>query len=393
MKRTANKGVIWKLCILSCLLPLCVPGQETSDAAIAQLNGVLASGNEAELKSLEQRLMSAPASMSTLLAVGVVLAQHEKFADAATVFDFCSRRFPESFEAKYNLALARVGLTEYSDAFSALNSITPKTGNQRAAVEYLSGKVFLATNHLKEAQKSLADAYAQQPAEENYALDLSLLYIRSAAYVKAIEVLQSSLAIHPKSGDLALELALADVLAGRFAEGIALCRTLQEQDVSSSTTRLIAAFAYCAEKNYKASETEATAGLRLAQPNPYLYYLRARAVWDSGVSNGREVMDDLSRAIQQMPSCGVCLMLRSRVFEALNEDDSAIADLKKALDSNSNQAAAWYRLSVLYRKAGLPQKASDALQHFRSMRGDGSDEEVENFRKLFLDGISPQTTQ
>ena len=220
-------------------------------------------------------------------------------------------------------------------------------------MHYLTGKVFLATNHLQEAQKDLAIAYAQRPGEENYALDLALLYIRSAAYVPAIEVLRPASAAHPESEELAIELALADALAGRYSDGISICRRLEQQDPALPVTRLIAAFSYCTEKNHKACEAEASAGLASPHPHPYLYYLRARALWDSGATDHTQALADVSKAIEQIPECTACLLLRSSIYEALEDDRSAIGDLKKAVEGAAQPASAWYRLCVLYRKLGL----------------------------------------
>jgi tetratricopeptide (TPR) repeat protein len=342
---------------------------------------------------VEQKLLSAQTPMDTLMAAGVLLAEHERLTDAAALFERCAQQYPSSFEAKYNLALARIGLAEYSTALEALNSIAPGTADQKAAVQYLTGKIFVATNHLEEAQKSLANAYAQHPGEENYALDLALLYIRSAAYVPAIEVLRPALAAHPESQELALELALADALAGRYGDAILLCRSLQQQDPGLSAARLIAAFAYCTEKDYKACEGEASAGLTSPHPHPYLYYLRARARWDSDATDHAPILADVSKAIEQIPGCSVCYLLRSSLYEASRDDAAAVADLKKAVEGAAQPASAWYRLSALYRKVGLAAEAADALRHYRSIHDDESNQEVESFRKQFLKGVPSQTVQ
>jgi predicted Zn-dependent protease len=363
----------------------CVAAQESQDAVVAQLNTALASNNMAAVRALEQKLLSEPASLSTLLAAGFLLAQQEKMSDASAVFERCSQQFPSSFEAKYNLALARIALAQYPSALDALNSISPVTPDEKASVEYLTGKIFLNTNHLKEAQKSLANAYAQRPKEENYALDLALLYIRSAAYVEAIRVLETSLAVHPASEDLALELALSHILAGNYSQGLAICRNLQEQDPRLGILRVIAAFAYCSQRSFHSCQAEASAGLASPHPNPYLYYLRARAGWDSHSTEHGRVFDDVSTAIRQMPTCSACLVLRSRILEASGDNVSAIADIKRALEGDTQDAADWYRLSVLYRKEGRKEEASAAVQHYRSIHDNGSNQEVESFRKQFLD--------
>jgi predicted Zn-dependent protease len=362
-----------------------VAAQGNSDAVIAQLSTALSSNNTSEVRRLEQKLLSAPASLSTLLAAGFLLAQQERMSEASAVFERCSQQFPSKFEAKYNLALARIALTQYQGALETLNSISPATADEKASVQYLTGKILLNTNHLKEAQEKLASAYAQRPKEENYALDLALLYIRSAAYVKAIRVLEPSLAVHPASKDLALELALSQVLAGNYSEGLTICRKLQEQDPALGILRLIAAFAYCEQKNFHSCEAEASAGLVSPQPHPYLYYLRARAGWDAGSTEHARMLEDVSTAIRQMPACRACLLLRSRMFEASGDNDSAITDIKRAVEGDTQDAADWYRLSVLYRKEGRAEEASAALQHYRSIHDTGSNQEVESFRGQFLD--------
>ena len=219
------------LCVL-CIWSSSVAAQESGDAVIAELKTALATNNAAEARALEQKLLVGPASFTALLAAGFLLAQQEKMPEAAALFERCSEQFPGSFEAKYNLALARIALTQYPSALDTLNSIAPVSADEKAAVQYLTGKIFLNTNHLKEAQEKLASAYAQRPKDENYALDLALLYIQSAAYVEAIRVLEPALAVHPASEELALELALSHVLAGDYAEGVALCRKFQERDAS-----------------------------------------------------------------------------------------------------------------------------------------------------------------
>jgi len=372
------------LCVL-CVWSSCVAAQGNSDAVIAELKAALASHNTAEARTLEQKLLVGPASLSTLLAAGFLLAQQDRMSEASAVFERCSQQFPSSFEAKYNLALARIALTQYQRALDTLNSISPATVDEKAAVQYLTGKIFLNTNHLKEAQEKLASAYAQRPKEENYALDLALLYIRSAAYVQAIRVLEPSLVVHPASEDLALELALSQVLAGNYSGGIAICRKLQKQDPPLGIPRLIAAFAYCEQKSFHSCEAEASAGLASPYPNPYLYYLRARAGWDSGSTERGRLLEDVSTAIRQMPTCRACLLLRSRMFEASGDNSSAITDIKRAVKGDPQDAGDWYRLSVLYRKEGRSEEASAALRHYRSMHESGSNQEVESFRNQFLE--------
>lgn len=359
-----------------------------SASDLTELSAALAVNNLQRVHAVEQQLLAGPASEDTLLNAGAALAQHDMLPDAARVFAKCMQRFPDSFEAKYNLALARVGLNDYRAAEQVLSSASPRSPRESAALKYLKGKVYAATGRPAQAIQFLQAAYKANPQEENYALDLALLYLRSYAYVPAIEVLKASLARHPDSEELSLELALANALAGRRAESLTLCAKLRREQPDLSTPILIAAFVNCAAADYPACEAEAAAGLSRPKPDPYFYYLHSEALWNSSSQNRAEMLSELNAAVSRMPRCSVCLLLRSRVLDGEGNESAAIADLKAALAHNPQLAQAWYRLSVLYRNAGQTEEAADAVRHYRALQQRQEDAEVNAFREQLLGNVN-----
>ncbi len=321
----------------------------------------------------------------------MLLGDNDMLAGAEVLFEKCSERFPGSFEAKYNLALSRIGLNDYQSAAKTLQTISPKSPRETSALDYLQGKVYAATGKPQQALQSLQNAYRLNPGEENYALDLALLYIRSSAYVPAINVLKPARVRHPDSQELGLELAVSDALAGQQAEAISVCSDLLRQFPDLSTARVIAAFANCLNENYPACEAEASAGLSLPRPNPYLYYLNAEALWNSGSADRAKVLSELGIALEKMPHCSVCLVLRSKVFTAAHDDQAAAADLKAAVKQDAQLASGWYLLSVLYRKTGKSSEAADAIRHYRTLRDSRANSEIESFRKQLLDSFDSES--
>ncbi len=365
----------------------------SADSGLAGLETALSSGKIEEVRAAEQRLLSGNISIDGLLNAGALLAQHDMLADAATVFEKCSERFPLSFEAKYNLALARIGMNDYDAATRTLTTISPGSVRESAAIEYAHGKIYWATGSPREARQSFEKAFHANPGQENYALDLALVYISSAEYLPAIRILEAARSQHADSEALVLELAISRALAGQEAEAISVCRELLRQDPSRSTPRVITAFAYCLGGDYQACETEASAGLTYAHSSPYLHYLRAEAMWNASSNDKPKMLSELIVAVAAMPSCTVCLMLRSKVHEATGDEGSAIADLKAALKQDAHLAPAWYLLSVHYRKAGLSAEASDAIRHYRALRETQTNEEIEGFRKQFVGNLKGQADQ
>jgi predicted Zn-dependent protease len=367
------------------------PGLAGSDTALADLMSALAAKNVEGARAAEERLLRGNESVDTLLNAGALLAGHDMLADAAAVFEKCADRFPASFEAKYNLALARIGLDDYGAAEKTVKEISPASSKESAAVDYLTGKLYNGLGRQQEARQSFEKAYDANPGEENYALDLALLYIRFAAYVPAIEILQQARARHPESEELGLELALADALSGQMADAVSVCRQLTQRDPAWPTPHVIAAFAQCFGANYKACEAEAYTGLTLPHPNPYLYYLHAEALWNDGSNERDKVLAELGKAIDSMPACSVCLLLRSKVLEAAHDEQGAMADLKAAVANDPQLASAWYLLSALYRKTGQPAEASTAINRYRALRAAQANGEIESFRKQFLSSLADKS--
>ena len=95
----------------------------SADPLLAGLEGALAANNLSEAHAWQQRLLLADENVDALLAAGALLAQHDMLPDAAAVFEKCSQRFPGSFEAKYNLTLARIALNDYAAAEASLRAV------------------------------------------------------------------------------------------------------------------------------------------------------------------------------------------------------------------------------------------------------------------------------
>jgi predicted Zn-dependent protease len=321
--------------------------------------------------------------LESLMKTGLSLAEQEKYAEAAQVFAKCAKEHPESFEAGYNLALARFALKEYSPALAALDAVPAAEREEKAARDCLRGKVFLATGRDREGLERMAGAFRMNPADENCALDLGMGYIRAQAYVPAIEVLEK--APHKDSELLLLELALAQALAGRHADAIRTSSILLKRNADSAMPRLIAAFSYYMDGKYRECAKEASAGLAGSNANPYFYYLRAGAEWKMNAENYAGQSRDLATAAKEVPGCGVCFLALSKVHEKMGDDQAAIADLTSATRLDQTLAQAWYRLSILYRKQGNTAEAEASLKRYHAIKSVESEREQDMFRRQAVD--------
>jgi lipopolysaccharide biosynthesis regulator YciM len=61
------------------------------------------------------------------------------------------------------------------------------------------------------------------------------------------------------------------------------------------------------------------------------------------------------------------------------------------LEIDATSAQAWYRLSALYRKTGQAAEAADAARHYRAIKDQQTNQEIESFRKQLLTSLDKQS--
>src|SRR5712692_1581289 len=189
------------------------PSPESLATALAQ---ALARGENQRASELLRQLLERPQlDADLLLRLGIELAQRELYASAARAFARCAQEHPQVFEAHYNLALAEFAEQNFTPALAALDAAPHGSKPQQLARLYLRGKIENALGKATEAERDLAAAFSGAPRQENYALDLGLLYLRQRVYPRAAEVFERGASFHPRSPYLALGLGLAQFLGGR----------------------------------------------------------------------------------------------------------------------------------------------------------------------------------
>jgi tetratricopeptide (TPR) repeat protein len=374
-------------------MSLCLFAQQPTDRALeAALDRALAAGQtEPARQALDQMLARPHVDLEVLLETGASLAERELFEPARAVFARSVTDYPQSFEARYNLALANFALLRFSEAQTTLNGAGPLSTEQQLAREYLRGKLYDALGQADLAEKSFLAAFHGAPQQENYALDLGLHYLRQQMYAKSLETLKAAVASHPDSIYLELGLGLAQVLGDDPPRAIATCRRIlaKEPNFGSARLLLVAAFYLNGENQNCAAET--AAALRRPGAPPYFYYLHAASLLKLNSKEYGIMLHDLEEANRGIKSCAFCYFAQSKVHQEMGDESAAIVDLDvlvTRVDPEFSQA--WYRLANLYQRAGRPDDSAKALARFRTIKTRQTDREMEYLRNVFLSALAPE---
>jgi tetratricopeptide (TPR) repeat protein len=325
--------------------------------------------------------------IDTLLRTGNSLAQSELYSQAADVFGRCVRDFPEVFEGHYDLALAELALTKYSEALVTLSQAPRTSPEGEVARIYLRGKIESALGQNAKAERDLSSAFAANPREENYALDLGLTYIGGRKYQPAVEVFTKAAGFHKDSPLLLLGLGLAQFLGGLKTESIETCHAVLRLHPDFSPARVLLAFALTMQGNVDEAAQVASRGLHDPNPFPYLYYVHAVALLKQQSEDYDVILKDLALAEQSIPACALCYLAQSKAHQKMGTRDAAATDLEKAVGLDSTLAEAWYRLASLYDQEGRHAEAQQARSRFERLKQNKADRETEVLRDVFVKAL------
>jgi len=356
-----------------------------------QIDSSLAEGADQQAAAGLEALLARPQLDSNLLLrVGIAFAQKGLYSEASRTFARVVRDRPALFEGHYNLALAELAEGRLQPAFEAIDRAPHASGEDSAARLYLRGKIEAALGKGAQAERDLWAAFAQRPAEENYALDLGLLYLRAHNYAKSERVFEKGSQLNPRSPYLLLGLALAQFLGGRTSQSADSSRRLLAGDPDFSSARLLLGFTLYFDGNLDEARRVALNGLALPDPNPYLHYLDAAILLKQHSGEYMRILSDLAAAEKSMPACALCYVASGKAREAQNDLTGAAADFRTAVRLAPSLSEGWYHLASVSDKMGQKTEAAQARQHFQQMKANEDEREKEMMRDVFLQSLGAE---
>jgi tetratricopeptide (TPR) repeat protein len=380
------------LCAEACLaLPQST--EATSQASLErQINASLSQGRGTlAAESLDKLLNEPHLDSGVLLRTGIAFAQSALFPEAVRAFTRCVRDYPTVFEGHYDLALAELAGGHLTQAYAAIDHAPHQSEQESTARMYLRGKIEAGLGRMQLAQKDLSAAFEKDPGRENFALDLGLLYLETHAYPQSERVFAQSSALNLHSTYLLLGLALAQFLDGRTSQSVEASKRLLAASPDFSPARLLLGFTLYFDGNFTEAREVARAGLKLPDPDPYLYYLEAATLLKQHGREQAQILDDLSVAERRIPNCALCYVASSKVHEEQNELQLALADLEKAVRLAPDLSEGWYHLAAVYSRLGEAAEAAKAREHFQAMKANADEREKQMMQGVLLESLGAQS--
>jgi tetratricopeptide (TPR) repeat protein len=296
--------------------------------------------------------------------LALVLARHDRFAEATPYFEAIQSQFPSSYDASFNLAVCYVETKQFPKAIQVL-LLLKSSGRKTAEVDNLLAEAYQADHQLQPAIDALREATRLAPDDEDSYIDLVALCIDHDSLDLAMEVLDVGLHYRPESDRLIFQRGIVHAMKNKF--------DLAEQDfqlasrLAPEKNLSYAGLGVTYMQTGNLPEAIRTLGERVVQKpdDATLRYLLGDALIRSGVNPGDAAFDKakstLERSVAINSGFAPARVDLAKLYLRENRTNEAVDLLEKARGLDPEDKAVYSQLAVAYRRQGKAELSAATL--------------------------------
>ncbi|MFZ0815069.1 MAG: tetratricopeptide repeat protein [Candidatus Sulfotelmatobacter sp.] len=367
------------------------PGDPTSSAMLAVLDyrrGECA----AAIPHFEQGGSVVDSQPEAMQAYGDCLMKLKETKKAIAVFTRALEQSNTNIHARYRLAAAQMAVQSPRDAIATLQPLLQQN-TANSDVLALAASAYEADGNTPEAVRVLRQAILSDPHNVNLYVDFANISLDHQSFQVGVDMINAGLVAEPKAaplyvarGVLYVQLAQYDKAEADFEEADALN---PQQSVGSVAEGLAAV------QQNDPEHALSTVRAKLAKkPNDaFLLYLQAQILTQRGPDPGsaefKQAMASAKQAISLRPSLAAARDVLAKLYLQAGENDAAVEQSRKALNSDPKDQTAVYHLIQALRKSGRTEDLPDLLKRLAALRIEGTKDEAERNRFKLVEEKSP----
>jgi Flp pilus assembly protein TadD len=295
-------------------------------------------------------------------AYGIALQQQGRFEESLARFRTALQLDPKFADAAHNLALALLAGNRPADALKVLDQHPSPAADHYA----LRGAVLNALGRAPDAIAPQRRAHALEPGNQDYAYDLAIVLLKLEKSEEAASVLNKTRQLFPKSAKIHAASGMLAYLKGRNAEAAKEYEAATTLEPGAADLWAALGDVYAATGELPKAESAYARSIKI---DPAASEYRVKA--------GRNLLK-LQRNDEAESSFRSAVEIDARDAEAhfqlgklaagRGDDTSAIVHYEHAVKSQPSLNAAWYQLSMSYRRSGQEAKAREAMEEFQKTK-------------------------
>jgi len=353
----------------------------SANALETTLFNTLAGGAQADCSQepvLLHDVEKAPHNFAPNHALGAFYLSHGDYSKGIQYLGAAHSLAPEDFFNSRDLAVAMIGGDRGSDAAALLEQLLRDHGSDSTLLR-LSAFAYRSTGENEKSVAAFQKAAVSDSGVDNQ-YDCGIGLIQVGALTPALELFAGATKTHSESARIWLGLGIAEHLLDHKQEAVsALLRS------SDADPDFLPPLALLAELSILSDQTKADLRRRIAgylivhsgdgdAHFAYALALSKQAQSEENGNSGQEIVSQLKRALQLNPQMARAHFLLGDIEAKANNLPGAIDEFVQGLKVEPGNAQAHYRLSLLYRRNGQQETASQEMDAFQALHGKPGDE-------------------
>jgi tetratricopeptide (TPR) repeat protein len=307
----------------------------------------------------------------TSLNLGVLQAQAERFARAATFFEQAAALDPALPRVHYSLGVAYFNAGNYAKAAPALQHAIDADPQQPDAKRMLAMASLSTGDYAKAAELLAADPQRTTDPTLEYTYGLAL--VRSDRGAEAERVFSALLAAHGDSPELNVVLGQAHAQQGDFDAAIKTLQHALDQKADVAEANATLGLIYLKQGHLPDATRAFRAELSAHPTDVKTRYTLATALDLDG--HQEDALTELRTVLRARPDYADARYLRGKILLAAGDAGGAAIELEIAARLAPDDANVHYQLGQAYQKLGktdLAQEQFQAYQRLKDQRRKGS---------------------
>jgi tetratricopeptide (TPR) repeat protein len=327
-----------------------------------------------------------------LQELGNCLVRLQQTEQAISVFQKALAMNPSDHRARYRLAALQLTAERPKDTIDTLSPLL-ETDNPDATTLELATSAYEASGDTPQAVQTLRQAIVMNPRDVDLYLDFANISLDHQSFQVGIDMINAGLALQPQAAPLYVARGIIYVQLEQYAEA--------EQDFEKADTldpgRSIGAVAQGlqAEQNNDPDRALATVRAKLAsRPNDApLLYLQADILSQKGPEPGSKEFQaaifSARKAVSLQPTLTAARDVLAKLYLRAGQNQAAIEQCRKALNSDRKDQTALYHLIQALRKTGENAEITDLLKRLAELRAESTKIERQHDRYKLVEPDAP----
>lgn len=219
--------------------------------------------------------------------------------------------------------------------------------------------LYLKSNKLREAQKTLEAMMELDPEDLNTQLKLGLVHMQQQSWNEAKEIFLTVLKKVPDSDKVNYYLAAVYEEAGEFTKAIDHLIKVSGDSKLFEDAHIHASILYRKLLQNGNSLAVLTDAIKKSPENPGLYLATASVHEDE--KNWKKASDVLSAGLKIFPENEKLLYFNAAILDKLGQQDEAIVEMEKIIKQNPNHADALNFIAYTWTSQGVRLKDAEAM--------------------------------